>query len=246
MCEGGRHTRERPFPAASLPPPQARNIMLKSAGSAGCGVTAKVADFGLSAKMEVTETHMSNAYQVGANFTARLGASWARDLAAWTEPRAPAGARAWFAASRAARLPPRIEPPPPPPAVLNPRTPRGVAVATAYAQGTMTHMAPGGRPAPAAAFVAAPVVAAPTTASPVLRRAPAGVGTIRLPRHQAPAPTQQLAAAAAGPARTLSALPNTDGHLPPRVPTHPAPCPPNCRRLHCGHHPEILVKVRRR
>lgn len=42
-----------------------RNIMLKSAGAEGRGVTSKVADFGLSAKMDNTETHMSNVFQVG-------------------------------------------------------------------------------------------------------------------------------------------------------------------------------------
>lgn len=44
--------------------PQARNIMLKSAGSEGRGVTAKVADFGLAVKMDHMETHLSNAFQV--------------------------------------------------------------------------------------------------------------------------------------------------------------------------------------
>jgi len=44
---------------------QARNIMLKSAGSEGRGVTAKVADFGLAVKMDHMETHLSNAFQVG-------------------------------------------------------------------------------------------------------------------------------------------------------------------------------------
>lgn len=39
--------------------------MLKSAGGAdGRGVTAKVVDFGLSVKMEVTQTHVSSLFQV--------------------------------------------------------------------------------------------------------------------------------------------------------------------------------------
>jgi hypothetical protein len=38
--------------------------MLKSSGSEGRGVGAKVADFGLSIKLEATETHLSNAFQV--------------------------------------------------------------------------------------------------------------------------------------------------------------------------------------
>eukprot|EP00878_Enallax_costatus_P026891 GHUV01028902.1.p1 GENE.GHUV01028902.1~~GHUV01028902.1.p1 ORF type:complete len:767 (+),score=239.67 GHUV01028902.1:298-2598(+) len=42
---------------------KARNIMLKSSGSHGCGVTAKVADFGLAVKMDHMETHLSNAFQ---------------------------------------------------------------------------------------------------------------------------------------------------------------------------------------
>jgi hypothetical protein len=40
--------------------------MLKSSGSEGRGVTAKVADFGLAVKMDHMETHLSNAFQVGA------------------------------------------------------------------------------------------------------------------------------------------------------------------------------------
>lgn len=44
---------------------QARNIMLKSTGSSGRGVTAKVADFGLAVQMDHMETHLSNAFQVG-------------------------------------------------------------------------------------------------------------------------------------------------------------------------------------
>ena len=38
--------------------------MLKSSGSEGRGVVAKVADFGLSVKMDHMETHLSNAFQV--------------------------------------------------------------------------------------------------------------------------------------------------------------------------------------
>ena len=44
--------------------PQARNIMLKSNGAEGRGVSAKVADFGLSVKMDHMETHLSNTFQV--------------------------------------------------------------------------------------------------------------------------------------------------------------------------------------
>lgn len=46
---------------------QARNIMLKSTGGSGRGVTAKVADFGLAVKMDHMETHLSNAFQVSAH-----------------------------------------------------------------------------------------------------------------------------------------------------------------------------------
>jgi serine/threonine protein kinase len=42
---------------------KARNIMLKSNGAEGRGVSSKVADFGLSVKMDTTETHMSNTFQ---------------------------------------------------------------------------------------------------------------------------------------------------------------------------------------
>jgi hypothetical protein len=38
--------------------------MLKSSGSEGRGVVAKVADFGLSIKLDAAETHVSNAFQV--------------------------------------------------------------------------------------------------------------------------------------------------------------------------------------
>jgi len=37
--------------------------MLKSNGAEGRGVSAKVADFGLSVKMDHMETHMSNTFQ---------------------------------------------------------------------------------------------------------------------------------------------------------------------------------------
>lgn len=43
---------------------KARNIMLKSSGSEGRGVTSKVADFGLAVRMDHMETHLSNAFQV--------------------------------------------------------------------------------------------------------------------------------------------------------------------------------------
>lgn len=42
---------------------KARNVMLKSSGDSR-GITAKVADFGLSVKMDQSETHMSNLFQV--------------------------------------------------------------------------------------------------------------------------------------------------------------------------------------
>ncbi|GFR47439.1 hypothetical protein Agub_g9162 [Astrephomene gubernaculifera] len=42
---------------------KARNIMLKSSGTEGRGVTAKVADFGLSTRMEHQETHLSACFQ---------------------------------------------------------------------------------------------------------------------------------------------------------------------------------------
>lgn len=59
-----------------LPLVQARNIMLKSSGSEGRGVTAKVADFGLAVKMDHMETHLSNAFQVGAVINTQwIGAS---------------------------------------------------------------------------------------------------------------------------------------------------------------------------
>jgi serine/threonine protein kinase len=43
---------------------KARNIMLKSGGE-GRTIMAKVADFGLSVKMDVMETHISSVFQVG-------------------------------------------------------------------------------------------------------------------------------------------------------------------------------------
>jgi serine/threonine protein kinase len=42
---------------------KARNVMLKSGGE-GRTVVAKVADFGLSVKMDVMETHISSVFQV--------------------------------------------------------------------------------------------------------------------------------------------------------------------------------------
>ncbi len=50
-----------PFRTRSL---QASNVLLKSSASDGRGVVAKVADFGLSVKMDITQTHMSNLWQV--------------------------------------------------------------------------------------------------------------------------------------------------------------------------------------
>lgn len=47
------------------PHPQARNVMLKSSGTEGRGVTAKIADFGLAVRIDTTQqTHMSNLFQV--------------------------------------------------------------------------------------------------------------------------------------------------------------------------------------
>lgn len=48
---------------------KARNVMLKSSGDSR-GITAKVADFGLSVKMDQSETHMSNLFQVRLSFDA--------------------------------------------------------------------------------------------------------------------------------------------------------------------------------
>ncbi|KAG2443738.1 hypothetical protein HXX76_002084 [Chlamydomonas incerta] len=42
---------------------KARNIMLKSSGTEGRGIVAKVADFGLSTRMEHQETHLSSCFQ---------------------------------------------------------------------------------------------------------------------------------------------------------------------------------------
>lgn len=46
---------------------KARNVLLKSGGGAGSArdFVAKVADFGLSIKMEAEQTHVSEVYQVG-------------------------------------------------------------------------------------------------------------------------------------------------------------------------------------
>lgn len=47
------------------PDPQARNILLKSSGGAeGRPFVAKVADFGLSMRIDPNATHVSNVYQV--------------------------------------------------------------------------------------------------------------------------------------------------------------------------------------
>ena len=42
---------------------KARNVLLATAGGDGRGVVAKVGDFGLSLKMDHTETHISHVYQ---------------------------------------------------------------------------------------------------------------------------------------------------------------------------------------
>jgi hypothetical protein len=39
-------------------------VLLKSAGADARGFVAKVSDFGLSVRMDPTETHVSNVYQV--------------------------------------------------------------------------------------------------------------------------------------------------------------------------------------
>jgi hypothetical protein len=55
-----------PAVASTLnPPSQARNILLKSSGGAeGRPFVAKVADFGLSMRIDPNATHVSNVYQV--------------------------------------------------------------------------------------------------------------------------------------------------------------------------------------
>jgi serine/threonine protein kinase len=45
---------------------KARNVLLKSGSGGGKGYIAKVADFGLSIKLDTHETHVSNLYQVRA------------------------------------------------------------------------------------------------------------------------------------------------------------------------------------
>lgn len=48
---------------------QARNILLKSSGGAdGRPFVAKVADFGLSMRIDPAATHVSNVYQVGSEY----------------------------------------------------------------------------------------------------------------------------------------------------------------------------------
>lgn len=42
---------------------QATNVMLKSVGDLGRGVVAKVADFGLSMKIDHAATHVSRTFQ---------------------------------------------------------------------------------------------------------------------------------------------------------------------------------------
>jgi hypothetical protein len=55
---------------------QARNILLKSSGGDGRKFVAKVADFGLSMRIDPAATHVSNVFQV------RLGAAAAAAAAA--------------------------------------------------------------------------------------------------------------------------------------------------------------------
>lgn len=54
-------------PSRCCLPLQCRNVLLKSAGSDARGFVAKVSDFGLSVRMDPSETHVSNVYQVGLN-----------------------------------------------------------------------------------------------------------------------------------------------------------------------------------
>jgi hypothetical protein len=59
--------RNRCMVSSKLVPPlsQARNILLKSSGGAeGRPFVAKVADFGLSMRIDPNATHVSNVYQV--------------------------------------------------------------------------------------------------------------------------------------------------------------------------------------
>jgi serine/threonine protein kinase len=42
--------------------PQASNILLQASDNNACNITAKVADFGLSMKMDAADTHISNSY----------------------------------------------------------------------------------------------------------------------------------------------------------------------------------------
>ena len=46
---------------------KAQNVMLKSTGNEPCGVTPKLADFGLSVKMGGNDTHVSSLCQVSAS-----------------------------------------------------------------------------------------------------------------------------------------------------------------------------------
>lgn len=62
-----RQTRAHPSPATHTRTPfshtQASNVLLRSNASEARGVTAKVADFGLTFKMDQAETHVSAAFQ---------------------------------------------------------------------------------------------------------------------------------------------------------------------------------------
>jgi serine/threonine protein kinase len=52
-------------PSSTSLPLQARNVLLKSAGADSRGFVAKVSDFGLSVRLDPSQTHVSNVYQVG-------------------------------------------------------------------------------------------------------------------------------------------------------------------------------------
>jgi hypothetical protein len=95
---------------------KARNVLLKSAATDARGFLAKVADFGLSIKINPDETHVSNAYQVGLRAGARglpcpadgTGACCAAALGA-----ARRGAGRPASPGRPAVPPPTSRPPPP-------------------------------------------------------------------------------------------------------------------------------------
>jgi hypothetical protein len=62
MCSTHRNPPCAAAPAGCFTP-QARNVLLKSAGGDARGFVAKVSDFGLSMRIDPTETHVSNFYQ---------------------------------------------------------------------------------------------------------------------------------------------------------------------------------------